>query len=145
MTNTRQAPDHHDADLVLKLYDLRREPVMRASRNAMMQFMPRTYEDVLAATQPTNENNAAFRQVSSYFEMAYGFARHGIVPADFLAESNAEGLMLYAKVQPWLERIRKDYSPTVFGNAEWLVNNSSVARQRFELFRTRIAKATGAR
>lgn len=140
MTNTRQAPDHHDADLVLKLYDLRREPVMRASRSAMMQFMPKTYEDLLAVTQPTNDNNAAFRQVSSYFEMAYGFAKHGIVPADFLAESNAEGLILFAKVAPFLERFRKEYSPTAFQNAEWLVANSAVAKQRFELFKTRFTR-----
>ena len=43
------APDHHDAELVLKLYELRREPVMRESRDAInAQFMPRSFEDVAA-------------------------------------------------------------------------------------------------
>jgi hypothetical protein len=78
-TRIREAPDHHDADLVLKLYDLRREAVMRQSRDAMARFVPRSYEDLLAVTKPDHPQNAAWRQVSSYFEMAYGFARHGVV------------------------------------------------------------------
>ena len=140
---SKQAPDHHDADLILKLYDLRREPVMRESRSAMVAFAPKTFEELLAVTQPGHANNAAFRQVSSYFEMAYGFAKHGVIPADFLAESTAEGLILFAKVAPHLERFRKEYSPTSFQNAEWLVNNSAVAKQRFELFTKRFVKPAG--
>jgi hypothetical protein len=141
MQTSKQAPDHHDADLVLKLYELRREPVMRESRSAMITFAPKTFEELIAITQPGNANNAAFRQVASYFEMAYGFARHGIVPPDFLAESTAEGLILFAKVLPFLERFRKEYSPTAFQNAEWLVANSTVAKQRLEMFKARFAKA----
>ena len=140
MNNSKQAPDHHDADLVLKLYDLRREPVMRESRSAMIAFAPKSFEELVAVTQPNHPDNAAFRQVGSYFEMAYGFARHGIIPADFLAESTAEGLILFAKVSPFLERFRKEYSPTAFQNAEWLVANSPVAKQRFEMFKARFLK-----
>ena len=138
MSRIREAPDHHDADLVLKLYDLRRETVMRQSRDAMAKFVPRSYEDVVALTKPDHPHNAAWRQVTSYFEMAYGFARHGVVNPDFLAEGTAEGLLLFAKVHPYLERYRKDVSPYAFVNAEWLLQNSASARQRFELFQKRV-------
>ena len=140
MTYIKQNPDHHDAELVLKLYDLRREAVMRESRSQMATFNPRSYDEFVAVTQLGHPNNAAFRQVSSYFEMAYGFARHGICNPDFLAENTGEGFLLFAKVQPHLERFRKEVSPTAFTNAEWIVANSPSAKLRLDLFRGRIQK-----
>ena len=135
----KQAPDHHDADLVLRLYDLRRETVMRQSRSTIVKWIPRTYEEVVAITNLSHPDNAAWRQVSSYFEMAYSFARHGIVQPDFLAENAGEGLLLFAKLEPHLPRLRKELSPTILQNTEWLVQNSAFARQRLELMRKRIA------
>ncbi len=113
---SKKKPTHHDASLILELYDLRREAVMRQSRNAIVQWLPKSWDEFIAITQPTHDLNAAWRQVSSYFEMAYGFARHGAVHADMLAESTAEGLILFAKVKPYLERfvVASDgYSPAV--------------------------------
>ena len=140
----KKVPDHHDAELVLRLYDLRREPVMRQSRDAMARFVPRSYEDLTALVAPGHPDNAAWRQVSSYFEMAFGFARHGVVNPDFLAENTGEGMFLFAKLAPYLERFRRDYSPTAFRNAEWMVANSAAAKQRFELFKARVAKTIAA-
>lgn len=132
--------DHHDADLILKLYDLRREAVMRDSRNAMFGFLPKTYEEFVAILAPSHPLNAAFRQTSSYWEMAYSFAKHGVVHADMLIESSAEGLFLYVKAIPYLERLRKDYSPTMFANAQWIVAHSPIAAKRVELIQARVAK-----
>ena len=137
---SERAPDHRDAELVLRLYDLRREPVMRASRTAIVKFLPRSYDDVAALLKPDHPDNAAWRQVSSYFEMAYSFARNGIVPADFLAENAGEGLLLFAKIAPYLEQLRADTAPTALRNAEWLVEHSEYAANRVEVFKARIAK-----
>ena len=136
----KEKPDHHDAELVIKLYDLRRETVMRASRTTMMQFLPRSYEELLAVTQPTHPSNAAWRQVSSYWEMAWSFARHGVCNPDFLIENTTEGLFLYAKVQPYLDRFRKEVSPTAFRNAEWIATQCESGRERFLMVQTRIRK-----
>ncbi len=141
---SKQAPDHHDADLILKLYDLRRETVMRQSRSTIVQWNPRAYEEVVAITSLAHPNNAAWRQVSSYFEMAYSFARHGIVHPDFLAENAGEGLLLFAKIEAYLPRLREELSPTILQNTEWLVKNSAFARQRLELMRKRIANLLAA-
>jgi hypothetical protein len=137
---SKEVPDHHDAAIVMKLYDLRREAVMRDSRAKMAQFLPRTWEDFLAVTQPAHPSNAAFRQVSSYWEMAYGFARHHIVNADFLIENTTEGLFLYAKVLPFLERFRKEVSPTAFRNSEWITKSCETGKQRLELVQSRVRK-----
>ncbi|MCE2903322.1 MAG: hypothetical protein ACK6DP_01210 [Gemmatimonas sp.] len=63
--------DHHDADLALTLYDLRREAVMRESRAALVsKFLPASWDDVLAVTKPDHPLNAAFRQCATYWEKA---------------------------------------------------------------------------
>jgi hypothetical protein len=141
MTEPKTIADHHDARIVLELYALRREAVMRASRDVMRHFTPGVYEELAAILKPDHPHNAAWRQVSSYFEMAWGFARHGAVHADLLAEGTGEGMFLFAKVHPWLAELRRDTAPTTFANAEWMLANSASARTRFQLFRTRLEKA----
>ena len=142
---SKEHPDHHDADLILKLYELRREAVMRESRRTMMAFLPRSWEELAAAVAPTHPHNAAWRQVGSYWEMVYSFGRHGVVHPDFLIENNAEGLFLFAKVEPYLGRFRKEYSPTAFRNAEWIATQCETGRQRYAMVKARVAKMMEAR
>jgi len=138
----KTTPDHHDAELILKLYDLRREAVMRANRVVMTrEFMPKSWEDVEAIMTPDHPNNAALRQVCTYWEMAYGFARHGVICAELLAESAGEGILIYTKVHPFLARIRENYVPTAFKNTEWIVENTSAGKRYFEYFQARFEKA----
>lgn len=136
-----QSPDFHDADLVLRLYEMRREPVMRQSRDRLLrEFLPRSVDDVKAiASQLDHPLNAPWRQVSSYWEMAYGFARHGIMNVDLLAENSGEGLFLLAKLAPYLKQLRAEISPLMLQNTEWMVQNSKVAAQRYELIQKRVA------
>jgi hypothetical protein len=137
----KEAPDHHDADLVLKLYDLRREAVMRESRNAInTKFWPRTAEEALAVTARDHPLNAAFRQTGGYWEMVYGMARHGIIHCDFLVENSGEGLFLFARVEPYLEQLRKAGSPRAFRNAEWVVTHCGAAQVLMEGYRSRVKR-----
>ncbi|MDZ4773577.1 MAG: hypothetical protein SGI72_10630 [Planctomycetota bacterium] len=136
---SKELPDHHDADLVIKLYDLRREAVMRESRNAINTWVPKSWDELLEVTKPTHPMNAAWRQVSTYWEMVYSMGRHGIVHPEYFVENNAEGLLLFAKVAPHLERFRKELSPTAFKNAEWAATETAIGKQRSELFKKRLA------
>ena len=137
---TKEVPDHRDAELVLRLYDLRREAVMRESRSKMFQFRPQTWEELMAVVDTAHPLNAAFRQTSSYWEMAYGFARHHIVNADFLIENTTEGLFLYAKVLPYLDRFRKEVSPTAFQNATWITTQCETGKERLEIVQMRLRR-----
>jgi adenine/guanine phosphoribosyltransferase-like PRPP-binding protein len=138
-------PDHHDAELVLRMYELRREPVMREARSKIRQFLPKTYDELAAITKADHPLNAAFRQTSTYWEMVFGIARHGIVHADFLAESSGEGILFYAKVKPYIDRYRQEVSPRAFRNVEWLVSESAVARDIFTQQTQRIASQLAAK
>ncbi len=132
-------PDYQDAMLTLKLYELRREPIMRQSRDMIQsKFWPKSIDDLMSLTKPDNPMNAAYRQVSSYWEMVYGMARHGIANADYMVETNGEGLFLLAKVHPFLEQFRREYSPLAFLNAEWIATNCEAGQTRFALIQKRV-------
>ena len=108
----KDTPDHHDAELVLRLYELRRETVMRESRDTInSQFWPRNFDDVLALTKRDHHLNRPFRQVSTYWEMVYGMVKHGIVNAEYFLESSGEGFFLFAKILPYLEAYRREVEP----------------------------------
>lgn len=140
MSEKKQAT-YDDAKLVLRLYEIRREEVMRKSRDAVaLKFWPETFEDVSAVLEWSHPLNAPIRQVSSYWEMVYGMAKNGIVHAEYLMESNGEGLMLYAKMSPFLERLRAQFSPTIYQNAQWVVENTTNGRLIFERFQARLGQ-----
>jgi hypothetical protein len=136
---SKDSPDHHDAELVLRVYELRREPVMRQSRHELnATFWPRSYEEAVAIVKPTHPLNAAYRQVGSYWEMVYGMVRHGIVHADYFMESNGEGLFLYARLAPYIEQFRKEVSPVAHRNAEWVATETATGCRLFEVFARRV-------
>ncbi len=142
----KDSPDHHDADIVLRLYDMRREPVLRESRRYLAtEFWPRSADDVLGILKADHPGNTAFRQVVGYWEMAYGLARHGIVNPDYLAENSGEGLFLFAKVRPWLTELRAAGSPRMFRHTEWISSQCEEGREGFAYFRQRVEKALAAR
>ncbi len=143
----KDMPDHHDAELIIKLYDLRREAVMRQSRHALnADYWPRSAEEATAVLKPEHPLNAAFRQVAGYWEMVYGMARHGIVHADYLVENSGEGLFLFCRVEPFLAAIREAHSPRMFQHTEWVALETAVGRGMMEGFRARLARrAKGAK
>ncbi len=139
--HSKPAPDHHDAEIVLKFYDLRREPVMRESRDAMIQnFWPKNLDEVMAVLNYEHPQNRAFRQVVTYWEMVYGMAKYGVVNTDFLLESNGEGLFVYAKFEPYLSQLREQWNPRAFEKAEWIANSGELANKVLTNFRRRVKK-----
>ncbi|HJU73922.1 MAG TPA: hypothetical protein VJ717_09255 [Gemmatimonadaceae bacterium] len=146
MFTPKDAPDHHDAELVLKLYELRRDPVMRQSRHDIStKFLPGSYEDWVAVTSESHPLNAAYRQVSTYWEMVYGMVKHGVLHGEFMLESCGEGLYLFAKVRPYLERFRNEVNPIALQNAEWVATNTKRGQFLTERFAKRAASALAAR
>jgi hypothetical protein len=143
---SKDHPDHHDAELAFRAYDLRREAVMRESRNAINRdFWPRSFADVLAVTKADHPLNAPWRQTNTYWEMVYGTVKHGIVNADYFMESNGEGMFLFARVAPYLEDLRRDVSPVAFQNAEWVAKNTVVGQRLFAMFTARVQKLLAAK
>ncbi|HUA98286.1 MAG TPA: hypothetical protein VMA34_08170 [Terracidiphilus sp.] len=123
-----------DAEIILKLYDLRREAVMREARAWVVgAFWPSTAEDYFAvANNAADPHNAYLRQVLSYWEMAAALVLHGAVSAELFVDCNGEGFLLLAKFAPFLEAIREK-NPTFMMKTSELINRFSAATQRYEV------------
>ena len=142
----KTTPDHHDAELLIQVYDLRRESVMRESRQAVLRdFWPKSWDDVQALLKAEHPLNAAYRQTATYWEMVYSIARHGIVHAGFWLENNAEGLFLFVKIEPFLEQIRAAGQPSAFRNAEWVARECPDGQPIHERIKARVAQMAAAR
>jgi hypothetical protein len=122
-----------DADIILKLYELRTETVMREARNWVIgQFWPNTVDDVFDVLQnPAHPHNPHLRQVLSYWEMAAALVLHGAVSAELFVDTNGEGFFLLAKFAHILEGIR-ERNATFLTKTSELVSRFSTAGQRYE-------------
>jgi len=123
-----------DAEIILKLYELRTEAVMRQARAWVTgEFWPQTVEDYFVVLEnPRDPHNAWLRQVITYWEMAAAMVLHGAVSAELFVDCNGEGFFLLAKFAPILDAIREKY-PAFMSKTGELVNRFSAASQRYEV------------
>src|ERR1700689_605288 len=123
-----------DAEIILKLYQLRTEPEMRKARAWITgEFWPETAEDYFeVASNPADPHNPWLRQVLTYWEMAAAMVLHGAVSAELFVDCNAEGFFLLAKFSPILEDIRAR-NPGFLTKTSELINRFSAAAQRYEV------------
>jgi hypothetical protein len=122
-----------DGELILKLYELRRETVMRKARAWMTgEFWPTTAEEFFTVQNDFgSENSAWLRQVVSYWEMAASLVLHGALSADLFVDCNPEPFYILAKLAPILPDIRAK-SPTYFSKTLQLVEISQAAAARYQ-------------
>jgi hypothetical protein len=136
-----RAPTHYDAELVLRLYDLRRESVMREQRKiALRDIWPLDAAQATELLGPDHPLNVPYRQVTTYWEMAFTFCRHGVLSPDLLLESSAEGMFLFARFEPYLEALRTAGNPRTLRNTEWVATQTEIGRSVMEYQRARVKK-----
>jgi hypothetical protein len=123
-----------DADIILKLYELRTEAVMRQARAWVTgEFWPATAEEYFAvAVNPADPHNPWLRQVLSYWEMAAAMVVHGALSAELFVDCNGEGFFLLAKFAPILDAIREK-NPAFMAKTSELISRFSAAAQRYEV------------
>lgn len=138
-----KTPTTTDAELILKLYDLRREAEMRKARNWWMNFWPEKADDIIKiATALGTQENAWMRQVGGYWEMAASLVLHGAVNRELFLEPSISGEMffVFAKIEPFVNELReKLHSPTAFSNIEKLIMSSKDGAERLKQIQERIA------
>lgn len=111
-----------DADLILKLYDLRRETVMRQARNWWFSFNPTSIQDVM--TTMAGENSGYMRMVLSYWDMACAMVVNGAINEDLFNQTNGEHLVVFMKIEPVLQDLR-----AMFDNPEFLQSLETVVKR----------------
>ena len=130
-------PTAADANLILKLYDLRREAEMRKARHWWIgEFWPESADDFMkvAGAAGTPENNW-LRQVGGYWSMAASFVLQGVLNEEMFIQPAVSGEMyfLLAKVHPFLSELREKLGdPHFFGNIEKVIMHSKFGRERLK-------------
>ena len=108
--------ESNSADLIMKLYDLRRDATMREARNWFISFFPESTEDIMK-TMIDPATSAYYRMVTTYWDMAAGFVNHGAIEEEMFLDANGECWVIFSKVQPYLEGVR-----TILENPKYLKN-----------------------
>ena len=94
-----------DANLILRLYELRREETMRRARDWFTtDFNPQSTQDLFAVM--VGDQSAAYRMVSTYWDMACAFVNHGAIDEQLFNDIHFEHIAVYAKIQPFLAEFR---------------------------------------
>lgn len=128
-----------DADLILKLYELRREQTMREARNWFFTFNPQSPQDFMDVL--TGEKSPYYRMVVSYWDMACSLVKHGAIDAEMFADANGEHLFVYAKLEPFLPALREAMgSQQMLASLEKIVKETPDYEQKIAMIRSRMAK-----
>jgi hypothetical protein len=132
-----------DADLILKLYELRREKTMRKARSyVIVQFFPQNVDEIKAIffDRKHPEYNAYLRQTATYWDMAAALVNHGAVDRDLFLETNGELFAVWAKFSDHLIGLREFLGPQFLANVEKLVNSHPDNIERAKQVKERIKK-----
>jgi len=109
------------ADLLIKLYDLRRETVMREARNWIFSFNPTSAEDI-SNTMMDPEVGGYLRMVGSYWDMVASFVNHGAIDGEMFNDTTGEHIMYFAKIEPHLADLRTQFeSPDMYKHLEKVI------------------------
>jgi hypothetical protein len=132
---------YESADLLMKLYDLRRESTMREARNwYFREFHPASADDMLATLGGSHSGH--FRMVTSYWDMAASFVVNGAIDEQMFNDANGEQVGVFAKVEPFLTDYRtKSGIPGYLANLEKVVLRRPGAREMLDTFRQRFGAA----
>ena len=126
-----------DADLILKLYDLRREPVMREARNWFFSFNPTSATEYLETM--FGEHSGHVRMIVSYWDMAASLVNNGAIDEQLFNDANGEHLFVFAKIEPILEELRQvTQQPDMLRHFETLVRRMPNSEERLNGIRERI-------
>ncbi|HEY1185205.1 MAG TPA: hypothetical protein VGE89_13530 [Bryobacteraceae bacterium] len=128
---------HEEADLILKLYDLRREATMRTARDWYFRdFNPESFEDITKAL--FSEHSGHLRMVWSYWDMAAALVNHGAISLDLFNDTNGEYIVVFTKMEPFVAELRASAGPNYLVNLERLIDAMPDGRQRVAAMRERI-------
>jgi hypothetical protein len=112
--------DHDQANLLIKLYELRREPRLREARAWFAsQFNAQSVEEMNTKYPAGSENNASIRMVTSYWAMACGLVNRGLIDDELFFENNAEFWFVWERIKKLVPALRAaNHNPAAYKHLE---------------------------
>ncbi len=132
-----------DAQLILQLYDLRREAEMRKARKYVdNEFWPENYQEFHAIAMAWDSQESTWlHQVLAYWDMAASLVLRGALNEGLFLDNSHQMYFLYAKLRPFMQQARKDFdAPDYLANIEKLVESTPESRERLRRGEEAVAK-----
>jgi hypothetical protein len=124
-------PAPPDAELILKLYEIRRDPELRRARAFMMsEYAAASWDEIRPHYLTGNELDRHFRMVTSYWEMVAAFVNRGLIDEDLFFDTHGEGLLIWNKVKAVVPEGRKHIRSTWLWNLERMARRQQTWRER---------------
>ncbi|HMG34302.1 MAG TPA: hypothetical protein VKM94_10220 [Blastocatellia bacterium] len=126
-----------DAALILRLYELRRDELLRRARRwYFSEFDPKDAQSIAKLLVSGHDQSAYYRMITSYWDMAASLVNNGGIDEKMFLEANGEHIGTFCKVAPYIEEVRgllgsQDY----LRQLEILVFKTPNAADRLERFR----------
>jgi hypothetical protein len=134
---------YDDVNLILRLYDIRREEKLRAARSWYgANFKPKTMAELNAIAGPGTEGNPMFRQVVSYWDMAASFVTAGVLNEELLVQNTRELLLVWLRLKPVVGEVRIAFKdPNAWKNLETVAEayEKHIGPEAFAAFAARVA------
>jgi hypothetical protein len=118
---------YDDVNLILKLYELRRDDRLREARKWFAGLKVKTLAELQAACPPGSEQDASLRMVTSYWEMTASFITSGVLNQELFEQSGGELLFVWTKIQDIVPEARK-----AFNSPKWMSNIETVAKKMID-------------
>ena len=119
------------AQLILTLFEQRREETLRKARDYFTGFAPQSFEDVMAGMM--SPQGAYIRMVISYWDMAASLVKNGAIDQKMFIDAGGEFIFVFGKIEPFIPQLRQAFdNPDFLGSLEWLALGMPNGRQRVD-------------
>ena len=124
-------PTHADAELLLRLYDVRRDPELRRARQWFLtEFKPSGWMEIKLRYLSHSDEDRYFRMTTSYWEMVATLVNRGVLHPELFFDHTGEDIVTWERCKVWITEARADIRPTYLYQFERMV-------QEHQAFRTR--------
>jgi hypothetical protein len=123
-------PSIADAELLLRLFEMRRDPELRKARHFIMsEFHAASWDEMQAQYLTGSETDRYFRMVTSYWELVAGFVNRGVLNEDLLFDTHGEDIVVWNKVKAVVPGAREKIRPTYLWNLERMARRHMAWRE----------------
>ena len=115
-------PTTRDAELLLHLYEIRRDPELRRARQWFLtEFKPAGWAEIKARYLSHSDEDRWFRMTISYWEMVGTLVNRGALHAELFFDHTGEDVVTWERCKSWIAGARSDIRPTYLHQFERLV------------------------
>ena len=115
-------PTEDDAELLLHLYEIRRDPELRRARQWFLtEFKATDWSHIKTGYLKFGDEDRWFRMTTSYWEMVGSMVNREVLHAELFFDHTGEDIVSWERCKPWIAGARADIRPSYLIQFERMV------------------------